>query len=430
MGKLKAIAEAGQKPAAKRGDVGATLAARRGAERSEGHPSMSAVRSSPLTNRGELEASLVADHGEVQIVLTDSGEIKTLAVRVPVNGQIAIIDGLRFVFGEETFLGMVTEVDDMAFVRECSAVLEQIFGFGLTRNLGQRRDFYGETWELGDNWGHVGFGGARQNNTILVSLSGQGTLAAKPGWEGRLYEFLAKRAKRPVITRVDLAHDWFMGEVTVDQLDQMHTDGFFTNAYTIPDCQHAGNWKFPNGKGRTLYVGTRKAGKMFRGYEKGKEQGDCNSPWVRGECEVSNKSIVIPFEVLLEPSAFFMGCYRKAFSHLSFTTMPERMEIKRQKMQIQVDAAEKMVNTQVGKYLCLFVGLYGLEEAFRRLSNERGLLPARVNVPDWQCADTPIHRQERVKAFNEFELDPSDESGALDGWSFSRVSERSNAIHH
>ena len=392
---------------------------------SVGDPPISAVRSSPLTNRGELEASPVAGHNPVpafcapgydsiQLVMSDGGEVKTVAVRVPSPGQLAIIDTLRFVIGEETFLPVVDGVDDESFARATSAKLEEIFGFGLTRNLGQRRDFYGETWEFGDNWGHVGFGGSRQNNTILVSLSGAGCLAAREGWEARLYTFLTTYAKRPVITRIDLAHDDFEGRVTVDQLDQMHTDGFFTNAYTVPDCQHAGNWKFPNGKGRTLYVGTRKSGKMFRGYEKGKEQGDATSPWVRLECELGNKSMLIPFDVLLDPSAYFMGAYPKAFAHLSLTVQPQRMEIKRRKAEIDVDASVAMVNRQVGKYIGVLVDLLGIEEAVARMRNALGLWPQRLKQPDYRYADTPLHKQERVGSFNEYRLDPSDYSGALE----------------
>ncbi|MDF3831826.1 replication initiation factor domain-containing protein [Cupriavidus basilensis] len=414
MGKLKAtVSEA--RPAAKRGDGGATLAARASAERSEGHPTMSAVGtgSSPLTNRGELEALAIADHSDVSLVMADSGELKVVSVRVPTNGQVAIIDGLRVVIGEETFLPVVDGVDDEAFVRATSAALEEVFGFGLTRNLGQRRDFYGETWELGDNWGHVGFGGAKQNSTILISLAGQGTIAAKPGWEGRLHTFLTTRARRPVITRVDLAHDWFHGEVTVDQLDQMHTDGFFTNAYTIPCCQHAGDWKNPSGKGRTVYIGTRKAGLMFRGYEKGMEQGDSTSPWVRGEVEMSNKSRLIPFDVLVDPSGYFMGAYKKAFALLNLTVTPQRAEIKRKNAEISVDASLKLLNTQFGKYIGVLADFFGAEELVQKTRNRLGDWPKRLKVPDYFYADTPVHRQERRKSFNEFKLDSSDYSGAL-----------------
>lgn len=411
MGRMKATTTEGR-PATKRGEGSATLAARPLGARSEGHPSMSEVRSSPATNRGELEAPAIAAHSAIQLVMSDSGELKTIAVRVPTNGQIAVIDGLRIVLGEETFAGVANGVDDEAYVRACSAKLEHIFGFGLVRNLNQRRDFYGETWELGENWGYAGFGGERQNGTILVVLSGQGTLAALPGWEARLYEFIITQAKRPVITRVDLAHDVFDGRVTVNQLDQMHTDGFFTNAYTLPDCQHAGNWKFPNGKGRTLYVGTRKAGKMFRGYEKGMEQGDSGSQWVRLEVELANKSMLIPFDVLLDPSAYFMGAYPKAFAHLSLTVVPQRIDIKRKTAEINVDASLKMVSQQVGKYVGVLADIFGAEELVALVRDKMGRWPARLKVPDAQYASTPVHKQDRKQSFNEYQFGPDDWSGA------------------
>ncbi len=411
MGKLKATTTEGR-TVTKRGEGAATLAARPLGARSEGHPTMSEVRSSPATNRGELEAPAIAAHSAVQLVMSDSGELKTIAVRVPANGQIAVIDGLRIVLGEETFAAVADGVDDEAYVRACSAKLEHIFGFGLVRNLNQRRDFYGETWELGENWGYAGFGGERQNGTILIVLSGQGTLAALPGWEARLYEFITTTAKRPVITRVDLAHDVFDGRVTVDQLDQMHTDGFFTNAYTVPDCQHAGNWKFPNGKGRTLYVGTRKAGKMFRGYEKGMEQGDSGSQWVRLEVELANKAMLIPFDVLLDPSAYFMGAYPKAFSHLSLTVTPQRIEIKRKTAAIAVDASLKMVLQQVGKYVGVLADLMGAEQFVAAVRDPKGRWPDRLKMPDAHYADTPVHKQDRKESFNEYQFGPDDWSGA------------------
>jgi len=411
MGKLKATTTEGRS-AAKRGEGAATLAARPLGARSEGHPTMSEVRSSPATNRGELEAPAIAAHSAVQLVMTDGGELKTIAVRLPTNGQIAVIDGLRIVLGEETFSGVVQGVDDDAYVRACSAKLEEIFGFGLVRNLNQRRDFYGETWELGENWGYAGFGGERQNGTILIVLSGKGTLAATAGWEARLYEFITKTAKRPVITRVDLAHDCFDGRITVDQLDVMHTDDFFTNAYTVPDCQHAGNWKFPNGKGRTLYVGTRKAGKMFRGYEKGMEQGDATSPWVRLEVELANKSMLIPFDVLLDPSAYFMGAYPKAFAHLSLVVTPERLQVKRKTAAIAVDASFDMVAQQVGRYVGVLADLVGAEEFVARVRDKLGRWPDRLKMPDAAYADTPVHKQDRKQSFNEYQFGPDDWSGA------------------
>ena len=58
-------------------------------------------------------------------------------------------------------------------------------------------------------YGKLHYGGQRE--TLLVELNAQGCIAAKEGWEKRLYDFLAD-AVRPKITRVDVAHDFFQGE--------------------------------------------------------------------------------------------------------------------------------------------------------------------------------------------------------------------------
>lgn len=389
------------------------VAQRRGAPRS-GHPSMStAVASSPRTNRGDRITPALATVEEVQLLMCGD-EIKVVSVRVPTNGQVAMIDGLRFVISETTFHGAVMNggVSDDLYIEALSERLEEILGFGITRNLNQRRDFYDQTYELGDNYGHVGFGGKRQNSTMLVALYGAGTLAAKPGWEARMHEFLST-AKAPTITRVDLAHDWFAGEVTVDQFDQMHTDGLFTNSSQTPQCQYAGDWKNPNGKGRTFYVGSRKAGLVFRGYEKGMEQGDESSPWVRGEVEISNKSRFIPLDVLLDPSGYYVGAYRKAFSVLPLKVTPKRVEVKRKTASINIDASLKNIHRQFGKYAFVLAALLGPDEFLRRITNTSGAWPQRLKVPDHELCETPIHRREKAKPHNEFALDATDMCGAV-----------------
>ncbi|WP_318825805.1 replication initiation factor domain-containing protein [Burkholderia thailandensis] len=394
----------------------AALAPRaRAAVRSE-HPPISAARTpecSPATNRGELVPQAIACHETVQLVMSDSGELKIVAVRMPTDGQVAMIDGIRFVINEATF-SVTNGVSDDLYIDALSEKLETIFGFGVTRNLNQRRDFYNQTYELGDNYGHVGFGGERQNSTMLIALYGQGTVAAKDGWEARLHDFLVNEAKRPVITRIDLAHDWFDGEVTVEQLDQMHTDGLFTNAHTRPECRHDGDWKFPNGKGRTLYIGTRQAGMMFRGYEKGMQLGDSTSAWVRGEVEISNKSRLIPFDVLLDPSGYYMGSYRKAFGQLSLVSTPKRTEIKRKTASIGVDACVAIVGRQFGKHLGVLADLFGVEELISRVRDPLRRWPDRLRVPGYEFCDTPVHRIKRPQRHNEFHLDPADDDGTAD----------------
>lgn len=399
------------------GEVAGAARGSRREERDAGgaeHPSMStAVAKAPRTNRGDRITPALATVEEVQLLMCGD-EIKVVSVRVPTNGQVAMIDGIRFVISETTFHGAVMNggVSDDLYIEALSERLEEILGFGITRNLNQRRDFYDQTYELGDNYGHVGFGGKRQNSTMLVALYGAGTLAAKPGWEARMHEFLST-AKAPTITRVDLAHDWFAGEVTVDQFDQMHTDGLFTNSSQTPQCQYAGDWKNPNGKGRTFYVGSRKAGLVFRGYEKGMEQGDESSPWVRGEVEISNKSRFIPLDVLLDPSGYYVGAYRKAFSVLPLKVTPKRVEVKRKTASINIDASLKNIHRQFGKYAFVLAALLGPEEFLRRITNTSGAWPQRLKVPDHELCETPIHRREKTKRYNEFALDATDMGGAV-----------------
>jgi hypothetical protein len=52
----------------------------------------------------------------LQIVVTESGEVKTVAVRVPSSGQCAVIDTLRFTTGEETWCN-TAGVQLVAFMR-------------------------------------------------------------------------------------------------------------------------------------------------------------------------------------------------------------------------------------------------------------------------------------------------------------------------
>ncbi len=47
----------------------------------------------------------------------------------------------------------------------------------------------------------------------------------------------------------------------------------------------------------------------MRIYEKGKQLGDPESPWVRWELELHNTDREIPFDVLLQPGRYVAGAY-------------------------------------------------------------------------------------------------------------------------
>ncbi|WP_260438223.1 replication initiation factor domain-containing protein [Burkholderia cepacia] len=383
----------------------------------------------PMTNRGGTERPAIAAVQELQMVMTDTGELKTVLVRRPVNEQIAMIDTLRFTLGEETWNRTAREqlVGDECFVLEASKYFEEIFGFGITRDLKKSRDFYTNAWELGDNYGHVAFGGASQRGTMLINLNGQGCIAAKCGWESRLHDFLVDTAVRPTITRVDLAHDCMEGEYTVDQVDGWYDDGLFTCSVNAPHHEYKGDWKKPNGKGRSVYVGLRRNGKLCRAYEKGREQGDAESEWLRIEVEFRNNKRVIPFDVLLDPSSYFVGAY-PCLRLLDTSRAPEKIEIKRKAAEINVDASLRNIRTSYGKYAFVLRNVLGDADFLDAITNQSGEWPERLKVPDFETCATPLHAVPRTQVFND--LDPSG-----DGWTEETVfapaamTGNSHAIH-
>ena len=364
----------------------------------------------PRTNRGDTVRAALAMVERLQLVVTESGEVKTVAVRVPCGDQVAMIDTLRFTVSEQTFCKTAGRqlIGDDEFVLEASHVLTGIFGFGVTKDLHVRRDFYLGAWELGDGYGYVAIGGSSQRGTMLVNLTGQGCLAAKAGWEGRLYDFLVNTAARPTITRVDLAHDCMQGEYTVDQADQWYDDGLFTVSGRAPSHEHRGDWRNPIGKGRSLYVGRRKNGKMCRVYEKGMEQGDETSTWVRFEVEVRNDKRVIPLDVLLDPSGYFVGAY-PCLRFFQKERTPQRIEVKQKAAEINVDASLQNILISYGKYAAVLRPLMGDEAFLEAITSKSGEWPSRLKVPGYEFCETPIHKRDVPQSFND--LDPSD-----DGW--------------
>ena len=243
--------------------------------------------------------------------------------------------------------------------------LQSIFGFGITSKREKGANFYKTSWNVGDGWGMVCHGG--QNGTILVMLSGAGCTAAKPGWELRLKTFL-ENAKRPRISRVDLAHDDFTGATySVDRADQEHTDGLFHIHGRNPDCEHRGNWKNPNGKGRTLNVGNRKNGKFCRVYEKGRQLGDKTSNWVRIEVEFKSVDRVIPFDVLLRPGEYLAAAY-PAFSWIN--QVQERIFTTQKATEATVAKAKAWIKHQCGSSLKWMRDILGDDEFFKQLTRD------------------------------------------------------------
>jgi phage replication initiation protein len=211
----------------------------------------------------------------VQLVLSD-GKVKQVPNRMNYGDNVAFIDWVNFTVHESTIVDCNIErtmFTDEDFMIAWSAQLQKFFGFGLTKRMEKGRNFYQQSWMLGDDFGFVCFGG--QNSTLLTMLNGTGCMAATKGWESRLADFLHTKADLPRITRVDLAHDDYTGETyNVDKCMVDYDAGLYSAGGRHPNIEQRGNWRNPNGKGRTVYVGVRTNGKFLRVYEKGRQLGD------------------------------------------------------------------------------------------------------------------------------------------------------------
>lgn len=385
------------------------------ARASEGYPtvnaSVSALAYLPINNMGE-NTDDAEDMGYVDLVLTNSGKLKTVMVRKPAPAQICIVDWINFTILEDTWFRTArqTLVTDDEIMQEASKYLEKIFGFGICEQRATGMNFYQRSWILGDAMGFVCFGGQRQ--TMQITLTGQGCTNALHGWEKRLHEFLTTVAVRPSITRLDLAHDDFAGSyLSVDWAESQWHEGGYSMAVggRPPSIERVGNWHRPSGKGRTLTIGLRTSGKFCRFYEKGKKEGDKLSTWTRCEVEFKNSDRVIPFEALTSPSDFFLAAY-PCFTTFAHACTPRRMEVKKKTAQVVIEACIEVTKHQFGKYLRVFRDLYGDKATLDMVCHaDKDAWPKRMK-PLTATASTgpvPIHKAVEILPFLSFINAPS-----------------------
>ncbi len=187
------------------------------------------------------------------------------------------------------------------------------------------REFGCLGWEPGKGWqGYeqsarcgavlVAWGGAAQQGTVHVEVSGS-VCGVVSDWSS----FAAWVASLPSgrLTRVDLAFDDFRGAVvSVDWALAAYHAGDFAGRGSPPSLKLIQTFGRVD-SGSTVYVGKRENGKLLRVYEKGKQLGACDSPWVRCEVEWRAKDRVLDFDMLLRPAEYLAG----AFPPLSFISL-------------------------------------------------------------------------------------------------------------
>lgn len=307
------------------------------------------------------------------MILTNDG-VKHVEYRMPAENEIAVIDWVNFTFGIETMGDKYWQEDEYildthrytAAIDSLEADLEHIFGFTTSSCRNSGLNFYQQSYVLGEDFGFICIGG--QRNTVLIMINGRGCNFAKSGWELRLYNFLVTKAKRPKLTRVDIAHDDFEGKhISVDWGNMQDGLGGFQLGNRAPNIEHKGNWRRPNGKGRTLCIGSRDSGKYLRLYEKGRAEGDPNDNWQRAEVEFKSIDRVLPFDMLLAPSEFFIAAY-PCFRDLAHHLQPERIETISKTAQINFQTAIENLKHQYGKYINIFKEVFEPEELINLIS--------------------------------------------------------------
>ena len=329
-------------------------------------------------------------------IVFDGRKSKLQTIRKPTNKQIAFIDWITVSFHVATINPKFvrTGQDDDEYMEMCrSAVMDltpslmSIFGkkYHITKQFQKGRNFYQYSFDIGEGLGFVCIGG--QRNTVSVTVSGNGLSMAQNGWEFQLFKFL-ENAQRGKITRIDLAHDDIKGEyLNVYELDKLESAGGFHCGGARSTVRHDGNWKYkdPNNQGLTLYVGNRTSGKMMRAYEKGKQLGEANSKWTRVEVEYKSADRNIPFDVLLNPSAYFMGAYPCFETLFQFETS-EKIKTKKKTVEVTLEHSFEVIKKQFGKYFAYFKKVMPLEEVIERVRHDdENIIPSRLVIVDDYC---------------------------------------------
>jgi len=145
-----------------------------------------------------------------------------------------------------------------------------------------------------------------QAATIHCNIFGTACTFADAGWRDRLADLIDSH--EATLTRADLALDFFDGyQGGIDSVRSDYRDGLCNVGGRKLKFNLVGDWE--NGHDRSIYIGSREAGKITNIYEKGDQlYGEkANSDWVRFELRYGNKLRVLSSDLLRRPDDFFAG---------------------------------------------------------------------------------------------------------------------------
>lgn len=328
-----------------------------------------------LVIRGESYVDSIPDSGEKLQFRAIGGNGKHKIVSIPLpkpdaEPLAALTDYLNttfpLVYSQEKILELLDYFK--LFLGESFDSLEQRKG-GLHG--------YQVSFTVGDTGALFAYGG--QRGTAFFSMPGS-ACALIQDWASCYHLFHEILKAR--ITRWDGAVDVFNGVPSVDDAVNFYQIDLFNSGGNRPSCSQQGNWIEPDGTGRTFYVGKRKNGKLLRVYEKGKQLGDPESPWVRWELELHNRDREIPWDVILEPGKYLAAAY-PCMSWVN--KIQERIKTNKKTAQISYDHLTHYASQAYGPLINVMLKVEGSpEKVIERL--KRPGVPARLTFNEQETA--------------------------------------------
>lgn len=148
-----------------------------------------------------------------------------------------------------------------------------------------------------------------QRDTINVNIHGTACTFAEPGWEKRIHAI--GHGKGAKLTTAHLAVDFFDGLPSgIEGAYEDYLNGVWDHLGKRPKVGDV-NWL--QGHSRSLYLGSKEAGKQTNIYEKGdqlyghEEAKARGIRFIRVELRFGNKLRLLDWEMLLRPADFFAG---------------------------------------------------------------------------------------------------------------------------
>lgn len=324
-----------------------------------------------LVTRGErLWHEVTNDEGQHFIAdFSNQYRPKLIEISKPKTDGVAnaaIVDFLNCTFPFSSHTGLHD------FFQELLSILGHAFTPAINRNAGKYG--YEHSFTLGNSKALFAYGG--NGGTGFLSFSGEACHQI-PNWQ-KLVNYLEHNLKAH-ITRWDGAYDDYEGAYSINDALQMYQDGLFNSGGRSPQMDQRGNWIEPDGRGRTLYIGSSKNGKLIRIYEKGMQLGISFHPWVRWEVQLGNRDRIIPWEAILEPGKYLAGAYPKALGWIS--QEQSRIRTLQKTASIGYDSLTHWASTAYGKHINVMMLKEGSAEKVVEILRRAGL-PSRLNLPE------------------------------------------------